>query len=61
MKYVECDYCGKHIHEGDKCYNDRYCPIYRSPECMLKDQFRISSKELDDSLVEDCGIEFKEE
>ena len=40
MKYVECDYCGKHIHEGDKCY---------------------SSKELDDSLIENCGREFKEE
>ena len=61
MKYVECDYCGKHIHKGNKCYNDRYCAIYCSSECMLEYQFRISSKELDNSLVEDCGIEFKEE
>ena len=61
MKYVECDYCGKHIHEGDKCYNDRYCTIYCSSECMLKDQFIISSQELNDSLIENCGREFKEE
>lgn len=61
MKYVECDCCGKRIYEGDKCYHKTYCTIYCSSNCMLIDQFYITSRKLDSDLVENCGKEFKEE